>query len=138
MKNLDGGVLIGVDSKWVEFCTFLAYQLPGLRNLDLTIWSTSGLTSSFPPAPLSSVNLEKEREMQEWREWEWTCDLLALGELREAKVTCWGFQNIRDESNFDSWLAGRMVAERLVRERMVREGVVVEQVAVLRGRGLDA
>jgi hypothetical protein len=138
VENRDGRVLIGVDSKWLEFCTFLRDQLPGLRNLDLIIWSTSGLTSSFPPAPLSPVDMEKEKDVQAWREWEWTRDLLALEELREAKVTCWGFQNIRDESNFDSWLAGRMVTERLVRERMVREGVVVEDIAVLRARGADA
>lgn len=125
------GVLASVDTKWEEFCQFVKDDLPGLRMLDLTIWSTSGLTSSFPPAPLSQAG--KEDEVEQWREWEWTRDLLRLENLIETKITSWGFQNIRDETNFDSWLAGRMVSEKLVRERMVREGVVVEGVAVLEG-----
>jgi hypothetical protein len=58
--------------------------------------------------------------------------------LRQARITWWGFQSIRGEngeSNFDSWLAGRMVGDRVLRERMVWEGVAEEGVVVLRGWG---
>jgi hypothetical protein len=150
---LDGMVKGEVDRKWSELCGFLKTELTGLRTLDLTIWPSSGETTSFPvSAPAEVVGTTdgggdwdqdaalkekiKEEELKRWREWEWTHDLLQMDALRQAKITWWGFQNIRGQSgegSFDSWLAGRMVGERLVKERMVREGAVEEGVVVLRG-----
>jgi hypothetical protein len=89
--------------------------------------------------PADAVDDEKRQQamqQQRWKDWEWTHDLLQLGDIRKARIIWWGFQNIRDESNFDSWLAERMVSGRIVRERMIREGVVVEGVTVLPGQGM--
>jgi len=65
---------------------------------------------------------------REWKEWEWTKELLGLETVRKTKITTWNFQNISDEKHFDSWLAGRMVGDRLVKERMIGEEVVVQEV----------
>ena len=151
LENLDGVVSKEADPRWVSLCEFLRAELTGLRMLDLTIWSSSGSTSSFPvsasaPDALSVTardedKVEKkmrEEELRRWKEWEWTHELLQMGALRQARITWWGFQSIRGENgenDFDSWLAGRMVGDRVVRERMVREGAVEEGVVVLRGLG---
>ena len=145
--NRDGGVGRPVDVKWIEFCSFIKSHLPSLRNLDLTIWSSSGATTSFPssgPAPINDeAHVDREQEARlkveqarRWREWEWTCDLLQLEELRKAKINWWGFQSVGEgtEISFDHWLAGRMVGDKIIRDRMIKEGVVVEGFVVLPGR----
>ena len=142
-----------VDPRWVGFCEFVRAELTGLRSLDLTVWSSSGSTASFPVSGSGAgagaaggdgdgdEGVEKkvqEQELRRWREWEWTHDLLQMGALRQARITWWGFEGMKGEngeSSFDSWLAGRMVGDRVVRERMLREGVVEEGVVVLRGLG---
>ena len=146
----DEAVSKGVDARWVALCGFLKEEMTGLRNLDLTMWSSSGSLASFPSSVGAldvMVDEEKEEEaatalrklvVQRWREWEWTYDILQLEALRRAKITWWGFQTFQGsegEHSFDSWLAGRMVGDRLVRDRMVKEGVVVEGFVVLPGAG---
>jgi hypothetical protein len=152
LENRDEVVSKEVDPRWVSSYEFLRTELTGLRMLDLTVWSSSGSTSLFPvsasapdaltvPAWDEDEEAEKkmrEEELRRWREWEWTHDLLQMDALRQARITWWGFQSIRGEnggSNFDSWLAGRMVGDRVLRERMVWEGVAEEGVVVLRGLG---
>lgn len=152
-----------IDLPWMKFCTFVQKDLTGLRNLDLTLWSSTGSASNFPTQIQNEANdnenvEERERKVkdkeraQKWREWDYTASLLATEGLREARVTWWGF-NFENESvvemqadgasmrsawsesgkEFDSWVAGRMVGDVLVRERMIRDGVVLEGVVVLRG-----
>jgi hypothetical protein len=150
VENRDGTLTKAADERWTNVCSFIRSELANIRTLDLTMWSSSGSVASFPSAlshiglPATTVDeddeMAKERESQEvarkWREWEWTRDLLSLEALRKAKVTWWGFQEIKGQggtSGFDSWLAGRMVSDKLVRDRMVREGVVVEGFVLLDG-----
>jgi hypothetical protein len=151
MENRDGFLAKSVDEKWMRVCNYLRTELPGLRMLDLTMWSSSGSVASFPVS-IEEVGLvstrdgrnasvvelgdhwelqKKQQEVErEWKKWEWTKHLLAMENLRRAKITWWGFCNVPghdgEKQGFDSWLAGRMVADRLVRDRMCREGIVVE------------
>jgi hypothetical protein len=150
LETREGTIAKITDGRWVAICEFLKSELVNLRTLDLTIWSSSGSTASFPV--LASAELgegesesgswveeesgereRREEEMRRWREWEWTADLLKMDALRQARITWWGFEN--GEGSFDSWLAGRMVGDQVVRERIVREGGVVEGRVVLRGLG---
>lgn len=162
LENGSGELPKAVDARWVAFCSFLKTELTGLRTLDLTIWSSSGSTASFPVAAAESISpvlgdwemdMDEERkrkareeEVKKWREWKWTADLLQMDALRQARITWWGWDIFggreghgdgeRTVRTFDSWLAGRMVGDRVVRERMVREGVVEEGVIVLSGLGV--
>ncbi|KAL2066982.1 hypothetical protein VTL71DRAFT_1406 [Oculimacula yallundae] len=85
------------------------------------------------------ARFEKERR---WREWEWTEDLLSIPSLRQTRITCWSAlpPTIDDEASFgvtvpkfDSWVAGRMIADGMLREKMVKEGVVVSEEVVILG-----
>lgn len=137
-----------VDSAWERVCKYITTELLGLRTVDLTIWSSSGSTASFPASILPEGTEEKESEVEtgrKWKEWEFTKRLLEKEGLRNAKVTWWGFQGSEWEGDvegvqewgqsFDSWLARRMVQDKAVRERMVGEGVVREESIVLAGEG---
>jgi hypothetical protein len=123
----------GMDARWTKLCAFIETELVGLRELDLTVWSGSGSAASFPSAGGDKVGEEKR-----WREWEWMKELLEMDGLRAARVTWWGFWSTegseRPAAGFDSWLAGRMVADKVARDRMVRQGVVVEGSLVVPGR----
>lgn len=98
-----------IDLGWTKFCNFIQKDLTGLRNLDLTLWSSTGSASSFPTS-ISQSNSnqnenveEREEKMKEqernkkWREWDYTSSLLSTEGLREARVTWWGF-NFENES----------------------------------------
>jgi hypothetical protein len=137
-----------VDYAWERVCKYITTELLGLRTMDLTIWSSSGSTASFPASILPEGTEEKESEVEtgrKWKEWEFTKRLLEKEGLRSAKVTWWGFQGSKWEGDvegvqergqgFDSWLARRMVQDKVVRERMVGEGVVREESIVLAGEG---
>lgn len=136
------GLLSGVDARWRMVCGFLRDEMTGLRELDLTIWSSNGSVAAFPSA-IAGIDgddretkvLERKNEEKRWREWEWTKDLLQMEALRNAKVTWWGLQSAKGDEGqtvgFDSWLAGRMVADKTVRDRMVEQGVVTEESVVL-------
>jgi hypothetical protein len=141
-ENHDGKAIKSPDEKWLVFCRYLHEKLPNLRHVELTIWSSSGDISLFPIVPALTQLLEhsgrdsepsKKREtaeLQRWRNWEWTHDLLQLKELQTAKIRCWGFQDAREEiekKSFDSWLAGRMVGDRVLRDRMIKNGLVLEK-----------
>lgn len=135
----------GVDERWTKLCTFLREEMTGLRELDLTVWSGTGSAASFPSAlPTTPVDSDdfgeavlRADEVKRWREWEWTKELLGMEGLKNARVTWWGFKSMEGEgrpaAGFDSWLAGRMVADKLARDRMVAQGVVVEGSLVLSG-----
>jgi hypothetical protein len=144
----DGAASEYVDYAWERFCKYITTELLGLRTVDLTIWSSSGSTASFPSSILPEGTEEKESEAEmgrKWKEWEFTKRLLEKEGLRNAKVTWWGFQGSKWEGNvegvqergqgFDSWLARRMVQDKVVRERMVGEGVVREDSIVLASGG---
>ena len=143
-EKRDGKLSRIVDAKWDLFCAFLRDELLGLKTLDLTIWTSSGLIWDLPSAVLElsptgtmeDEDTRRDLQLQQWKEWYWTRDLLQSISLGKARITWWGFQNVRDESNFDSWLAGRMVSDKIVKERMIREGLVIEGVTVLPGRGV--
>lgn len=132
-------VVSGVDARWMVLCDFLRDEMTGLRELDLTIWSSSGSVTAFPSdgeGEESRMLLGKDEEKR-WTEWEWTKELLQMEALRNAKVTWWGFQSLKGDEGqavgFDSWLASRMVGDKLVRDRMVEQGVVVERSVVVPG-----
>jgi hypothetical protein len=136
----DGSVREPVDHAWEKFCRYVGEELPSLRTLNLTVWSSSGSTVSFPSTDvgegIEGGGGRKEVE-RKWREWEWIRGLLGIESLRKAKVTWWGFQGAEGQegrgSGFDSWLARRMVGDRVVRDKMVREGVVIKGSVVLTG-----
>jgi hypothetical protein len=140
------GIVSGVDARWRTVCGFLRDEMTGLRDLDLTIWSSSGSVAAFPSAPQVSGEpddeeskvLAKKDDEKRWREWEWTKELLQMEALRNAKVTWWGFQSTKGVEGrtvgFDSWLAGRMVGDKLVRDRIVGQGDVIEGSIILPGR----
>jgi len=133
----DGNVAGTVDYAWEKFCKYIGAEMPGLRTVDLTIWSSSGSTTEFPPLGEEG---EGRKEMErKWREWGLVKGLMGLGELRRARVTWWGFDGKGQErgqgQGFDSWLARRMVGDKVVREKMVSEGVVKEGIVVLSGSG---
>ncbi|PMD48831.1 hypothetical protein L207DRAFT_17923 [Hyaloscypha variabilis F] len=138
----DAGGMEGVDYSWEKFCTYINTELLSLRSVDLTIWSSSGSATGFPPSFPSSENdggLGKGEEERKWREWVFIKKLVEVEGLRKARVTWWGFQGGEKGTQergqgFDSWLARRMVGDQVVRERMVGEGVVREGVVVLSGR----
>ena len=140
----DGKLSRAADAKWDIFCAFLRDELLGLKTLDLTIWTSSGLISVLPSAvselspsgTMEDEDTRRDLQLQRWKEWYWTRDLLQSRGLRKARITWWGFQNLKDESNFDSWLAGRMVSDKIVKERMIKEGLVIEGVTVLPGQGV--
>lgn len=151
---VNGGA-VAITPAWEKACNFITTQLPNIRTLDLTMWSSSGSTASFPSlanttpiAPdtddVHTLSLASQADLErQWREWDWTASLLKMESLKQARVTWWGFQSTKSEggsvhmhSGFDSWIAGRMVGDRVVRERMVRDGIVVEGVVVLSGLGL--
>ena len=82
-----------------------------------------------------------EREKR-WREWKWTDDLLSMPTLRQARIACWTAVPPKMEEfvdfgvtvpKFDSWVAGRMVADSALREKMVQDGVVVSEEKVVLG-----
>ena len=138
-------VVSGVDARWRTLCDFLRDEMTGLRELNLTIWSSSGIASAFPSVGAvvdaddeESKMLVRKDEEKRWREWEWTKELLQMEALRNAKVNWWGFPTTKGDERqtvgFDSWLAGRMVGDKLMRARMVEQGVVVEGSVVLPGR----
>jgi hypothetical protein len=137
-----------VDCAWERFCKYITTELLGLRTVNLTIWSSSGSTASFPSSILPEGTEEKESEVEmrrKWKEWEFTKRLLEKEGLRNAKITWWGFQGSKREGDpegvrergqgFDSWLARRMVQDKVVRERMIGEGAVREESIVLAGGG---
>ena len=83
--------------------------------------------------------LERERR---WRDWKWTDDLLSMPTLRQTRITCWAAVPPKMEDfvdfdvtvpKFDSWVAGRMVADSALREKMVKEGVIVSEEIVVLG-----
>ncbi|KAK0114936.1 hypothetical protein ONS96_013410 [Cadophora gregata f. sp. sojae] len=84
---------------------------------------------------------ERFETEKKWREWRWTEDLLSMPSLRQTKITCWAAVPPKMEETvdfsvtvpkFDSWVAGRMVADSILRAKMVQDGIVVsEEVAVL-------
>ena len=144
-----------IDGRWEVFCRFLKEEMRGLRNLDLTIWSSSGSLAGLPVSPLPNdgdeeseedwergVEKRRRKELErKWSEWDWVRELLEMEALRTAKITWWGFENLgvsgrNGETAFDSWLARRMTCDNLVRDRMLRDGVVVEGVVVLNGKGI--
>ncbi|TVY18121.1 hypothetical protein LARI1_G004068 [Lachnellula arida] len=126
---------VSVDAHWLKLCTFIKNELVGLKELDLTVWSGSGSVASFPAFDVSGGNGGEEERL---REWEWTKELLDMDALRCARVTWWGFKSVEGEgtaaAGFDSWMAGRMVADKLARDRMVKQGLVVEGSLVVSGR----
>lgn len=150
-----------VDNPWVKFCNFIQTELTGLRNLDLTLWTTTGSVAIFPSGTNNedeSENLDErentareQEQNKQWREWDYTASLLQAEGLKEARVTWWGFNNENENAverlstddgfqtsnysgkEFDSWVAGRMVGDVLVRDRMIKDGIVLEGVVVLRG-----
>lgn len=125
-----------VDEGWTQLAAWIKSELPGLRGLDLTLWSSSGAVVSFPASGELEAGEDRAamaRRVGEWRRWVWTRDLLALESLRRVVVQVWGFQNVRDDTNFDSWLAGRMVGDRVVKQKLIKEGVVRESRVVLPG-----
>jgi len=140
----DGDEVVGkpVDYAWEKFCRFVVEELPNLRTVSLTVWASSGSTVNFPSGNWNGGQEgeggERKKEMErKWREWDWVRGLLAMENLRRARVTWWGFQGGEGQegrgSGFDSWLARRMVGDRVVRDKMVREGVVIEGCVVLTG-----
>jgi hypothetical protein len=159
LSNEDGNTMFaGLDGRWIRLGEFVSKELRGLRELDLVVWSSSGRTFKFPYTPKSSLsslslhhtsqpsssppnphNIEDEETTQtRWRTWEWASPLLSLPSLRLAKIITWDFQISGKEAattNFDSWLAERMVADELTRGRMVREGLVREGFVEVKGLG---
>lgn len=126
---------INNDPVWMRTCEYMTRSLTGLRDVDLTIWSANGSTASFPSGSSSAepIDTGKFKELEKsWKDWEWTSQLLEMDALRKAKITWWGFHT--DGNAFDSWLAGRMVADRLVRNRMVKDGAVIEGVVMVNGK----
>ncbi|KAE8445785.1 hypothetical protein EG329_012843 [Mollisiaceae sp. DMI_Dod_QoI] len=165
------------DETWIKFCNFVKHELKGLRSLDLTLWSSTGSAASFPTQIVGvqaadeietrdeeeeerARKVQEEDDKRKWREWEYTASLLEAEDLRESKVTWWGFKSKEGNAveqqdddqeadtgddlswatssnlkGFDSWIAARMVGDRLVRDRMVKDGVVVEGVVVIPGSG---
>lgn len=89
------------------------------------------------------ANFEMEKK---WRQWKWTEDLLSMPSLRQTKITCWSAAPPKMEEvvdfgvtvpRFDSWVAGRMVADSILREKMVKDGVVVSEEVVVIGSTAD-
>jgi hypothetical protein len=133
----DGMAAGTVEYAWEKFCKYIGTEMPGLRTVDLTIWSSSGSTTEFP---LLGGEGEDTKEMESrWKDWGFVKGLMGLGELRRARVTWWGFDGKGQErgqgQGFGSWLARRMVGDKVVREKMVSEGVVKEGIVVLSGGG---
>lgn len=125
------------DGKWVRLCTYIQNEMPGLQNLDLTVWG--GGWNLAPLLVSRNPASQSQNQENQWRKWEYTKGLLEMEALKAMKVTWWGFCSEKGQEGqaigFDSWLAGRMVGDKLVRDRMIREGVVIEGVAVLKGMG---
>ena len=135
MSNEDGNTVFpGLDGKWLRLGEFVRREMGGVRGVQLCLWSSSGSLASFPAVESEQ---EGERVVEEWREWIWTKALLELESLKIATITVWSINSARGQAGgnigFDSWLAGRMVADNLVRDRMVKEGVVEERRVVVAG-----
>jgi len=148
---------------WMRFVEYLRSELVGLRGLDLMLWCADGSGSGFPrieeglregmrPVESCGFGEREERERMDrgkrverekrWREWKWTDDLLSMPTLRQARIACWTAVPPKMEEfvdfgvtvpKFDSWVAGRMVADSALREKMVQDGVVVSEEKVVLG-----
>ncbi|RFU32190.1 hypothetical protein B7463_g4158, partial [Scytalidium lignicola] len=133
------------DPLWVTFCNYLISDLPNLRTIDLTLWSSSGSRPPFPlgtPLTISGIATtfgygESEDEVasailmiRQWKEWDWTENLFNSTALVKTKVTWWQFNSL-GENHFDSWLAKRMAIDSAVKDKMVRNGVLTECSAIL-------
>ncbi|CZS91010.1 uncharacterized protein RCO7_01392 [Rhynchosporium graminicola] len=135
---------------WERMVQFVGKGMTGLKEIDLCVWCADGTGSGFPgktERPLldeefiPSVDFrclgdrETREEMERrWRQWKWTADLLSMPSLRQMKITCWAALPLRMDHEvelgvtvpkFDSWVAGRMVADPVLREKMVKDRVVV-------------
>lgn len=162
VENIKGGKIGEVDVRWVAASTYIGENFANLRSLDLKMWLSSGYADSFPVSlkdaamlgarfrnsedseegMIEKVNYrilrEKKKEAdKKWREWDWTKGVLALASLRSVKVTWWDFSSginfdARAGGAFDSWTAGRLVADGEVRTRLVNSGSVAEGVMDIR------
>ncbi|KAH9214924.1 hypothetical protein DL95DRAFT_389216 [Leptodontidium sp. 2 PMI_412] len=151
---------------WQRVVDYVTTRMKGLRELELMLWCVDGGTSGFPAEVSGDLDVDslmvdegmserEEKEMMErrvrfelerrWREWKWTEDLLSMPSLRRTKITCWAAvpPTLEDGGvfgvtvpKFDSWVAGRMVADMSLRKKMIKDRVVVgEEVVILGSTG---
>ncbi|KAG4440278.1 hypothetical protein IFR05_004239 [Cadophora sp. M221] len=148
---------------WQRMVDYLTREMKGLRELDLIMWCADGSASGFPGEVSRDLDVDvlmtdegmSEREGKEmmerqekfeierkWRQWKWTEDILSMSSLRRTKITCWAaLPPTLDDGGvfgvtvpkFDSWVAGRMVADAMLREKMIKDGVVVSEDVVVLG-----
>ncbi|KAH8808169.1 hypothetical protein F5884DRAFT_675264 [Xylogone sp. PMI_703] len=130
------------DPAWITFSNFILSQFQNLRTIDLILWASGGSGASFPATSSTTLgstttfSYEDDSEVaaamalvQQWKEWDWTQNLLNSIAYLKTRITWWQF-NPSGELQFDPWLAKRMAIDPSVKDKMVRNGVLTERTAV--------